>query len=72
MQKQEIKYQENNIKNALNIKKIMNWILIHQFVIFDSFIVLLKTFIFFIFNIFFSDKDNNFKIVLITIMIRVE
>ena len=72
MQKQEMKYQKKSIIIKLNIKKKANLIFKQDSVLLDlskaSFIFL----IFLISKIEFSDKDNDFKIILITVETKVE
>ena len=61
-----MKYQKNNNNILLNIKNIINFIVIHVLIFFDAFVAIFKSFSFLIDKIFFSDKDNNFNIILIT------
>ena len=72
IQKHDIKYQKNNKKIRLKIKKIKNFIFIHFFIFFDISIDFAKSFCFLIFKIFFSDRDNCFNIILITAQTKVE
>ena len=63
-QKQEIKYQKNNNRISLNIKKIINLNEIY-FSIFFAFLIAIFIFLCCLIDrIFFSDKDNNFNIIL--------
>ena len=71
-QKQEIKYQKNNKRIILKIKKKVNLIVIHLSIFLDFLIAIFRFFYCFISKIFFSDKDNNFNIALIIAEIIVE
>ena len=71
-QKEEIKYQKKKINNKLKMKNIANFIFIYVLIWFYFFCATLKFFSCFIDNICLSDKDNCFKIILITEDIRDE
>ena len=66
IQKQEIKYQQNNNIKILKMKKIKNLILIYFFILFDFNVAFFNVFCFLILNISFSDKENSFNNVFIT------
>ena len=64
-QKQDIKYQKNDIKIKLIKKNKINFILKHDSFCFDFLIASFILFSSFISKIFFSDKDNCFNIIFI-------
>ena len=72
IQNPEIKYQKKNINKKLKIKNIINLIFKHDkiFLLLDC--ALLIFFSCFIDKICNSDKDNLFKIILLTADITVE
>ena len=62
-QKQDIKYQKNNIIRKLNIKNIINFNFIHFSTLLDCRTHSFAFLTFFNLRILFSDKDKYFKIV---------
>ena len=72
VQKQEMKYQKNNINKKLKTKKKANFIFKYLIILFVLFFTFNKFFSCFIINICFSERDNNFKIKLIDEEIKVE
>ena len=71
-QKQDIKYQKNDIKIKLIMKNKINFIFKQEPIFFDFSIALDKSFSSLISKIFFSDKDNCFNIIFMTVEITEE